>query len=100
MINATDQTFSELVRKGTTLAVFSAHWCGPCRLLHPRIKAFAAKTPELSIVEVDIDECPKLVQAYALKKVPTVILFKTGIEKRRREGMMSESDIVGLVQGR
>lgn len=99
MTNATDQTFSELVRKGTTLAVFSAHWCGPCRLLHPRIAAFAAKTG-LSVVEVDIDECPKLVQAYALKKVPTVILFKTGIEKRRREGLMSESDLVGLVQER
>lgn len=99
MTNATDQTFSNLVRKGTTLAVFSAKWCGPCRLLHPRVTAFAAKTG-LSVVEVDIDECPRLVQAYALKKVPTVILFKTGIEARRREGLMSESDLVGLVQGR
>jgi len=100
MTSATDQTFSELVRKGTTLAVFSAKWCGPCRLLHPRVAAFAAKTPGINVVDVDIDECPRLVQAYALKKVPTVILFKTGIEKRRREGLMSDSDLVGLVQGR
>ena len=97
MIDANDATLGPMIRTGISLVAFSAQWCGPCKLLHPRVEAAAKKFPRVKSISVDIDSAPKLVQAMGLKKVPTLIIFKTGIEVARREGLVSEAVLVDLL---
>ena len=90
--------FGNIVRNGKSIVLFSAEWCGPCKIMLPRINNALKNYPDINPIKVDIDSSPKLVEIYNLKKIPTIMLFISGVEKKRREGLMSESDILRMIQ--
>lgn len=60
------------------LVDFYAPWCGPCKKMAPVLDKFAAETPNVKVVKVDIDEAPRIAKKYRIDSVPTLLVFKNG----------------------
>jgi thioredoxin 1 len=79
--NVTEQTFQDEVLNSEkpVLVDFWAEWCGPCHAVAPVLDRIAEeRKDELKLVKVNIDENPRLAQAYGVMSIPTMILFKDG----------------------
>lgn len=58
---------------------FHAQWCGPCKILGPRLeKAVAKQKGRVAMAKVDIDDHTDLAIEYGVSAVPTVIAMRGG----------------------
>ncbi len=77
----TDQSFDTDVLKapGPVLVDFWADWCGPCKAIAPALEEIGAEyAGKLTVAKVNIDENPLTPNNYAVRGIPTLILFKDG----------------------
>jgi thioredoxin 1 len=93
-------SFKELIQSETPVLVdFHATWCGPCKQLAPVIEKVASKfSNRLKVIKVDIDKNASAAQAYQVKGVPTMILFKQGKVVWRGSGYMDEVKLSKTLQ--
>ena len=70
---------------------FYADWCAPCKYVAPLMDELAnTHQGTLLVVKVDTDQAPDLAQKFAIRSIPTVILFKDGEEVGRSVGFEPE----------
>jgi thioredoxin 1 len=77
----TDDSFATdvLGANGPVLVDFWAEWCGPCRTIGPALEELAGEyAGRLTVAKVNIDENPETPSNYAVRGIPTLILFKDG----------------------
>ena len=77
----TDHSYETDVLKaeGPVLVDFWADWCGPCKAIAPALEEIGAEyAGKLTIAKVNIDENPVTPNNYAVRGIPTLILFKNG----------------------
>ena len=61
------------------LVDFWATWCGPCRALAPTLEALATQYKgQVKVAKLNIDEHQQTPQAYGIRSIPTLLLFKGG----------------------
>ena len=84
VIHGTEETFNDLINEELVLVDFFATWCGPCKMLAPVLEDLDG----ISIVKIDVDECPTLTRQFGIMTVPTLILFKNGEVKATQSGAM------------
>lgn len=78
-MDITTEEFDATIATGLTLVDFWAPWCGPCKALTPVIDGLEEEyAGRAKIVKVNVDEEPELVQRFAIRGVPTLILFQDG----------------------
>ncbi|GAA0173290.1 oxidoreductase [Lithospermum erythrorhizon] len=90
-----ESKFSDIVLKSDrpVLVEFVATWCGPCRLIAPAVQSLAQEYQDkLTVVKIDHDSNPKLIEEHKVYGLPTLILFKDGKEvpESRREGAITK----------
>ncbi|KDP21244.1 hypothetical protein JCGZ_21715 [Jatropha curcas] len=59
---------------------FTATWCGPCRLIDPAIKEFAAKYKDVDFIKIDVDKLFLVAQQFEANTLPAFVLIKKGKE--------------------
>lgn len=81
---------SHLSRSEVPLVVdFWASWCGPCKMMAP-IFSEAAKLlePRARLIKVDTEQSQQLAAQYAIRSIPSLLIFKGGKEIARQAGAM------------
>lgn len=77
---------------------FWAPWCGPCLQMAPEFESAAKQMPlKAQFIKVDTQEHQSLGAQYRIESIPTVMVFKNGIEKERVSGAMSNQRLQDLV---
>ena len=91
----TDADFDARVMEqaGLVLVDFWAPWCVPCEKVSPIVEALAAEYPTLSVRALDVDAHPVASARHAVLSLPTLILFRDGVEVERLTGAPSEKRI-------
>ncbi|MDR1311287.1 MAG: thioredoxin [Burkholderiaceae bacterium] len=81
IIETSDTSFEQDVLRADkpVLVDFWAGWCVPCKQLSPLIDEIASEYgSKLAVAKLDVDKNPAVPTNYAIRSIPTLILFKGG----------------------
>jgi len=83
----------QLSKVGDLLVVvdFFATWCGPCKVISPKLEEFATTYKDkIFVLKVDVDECEQLTERYNISSMPTFLFIKGGEVKDMFSGANAE----------
>lgn len=76
-----EKNFEEEVLKSSVpvLVDFYATWCGPCKMMSPKVTAIAEKFEgRAKVGKVNADESIGLATKYGIMSIPAFLFFKNG----------------------
>jgi thioredoxin 1 len=100
-VHVTDETFEEVVLEAGVPAMvdFWAPWCGPCRMVAPVIEDLAKEYDGRAVIaKMNTDENVDTATSLGIMGIPTLILFKDGIEVGRVVGFAPRQTLEGHLQ--
>eukprot|EP00569_Conticribra_weissflogii_P005448 CAMPEP_0171340034 /NCGR_PEP_ID=MMETSP0878-20121228/8313_1 /TAXON_ID=67004 /ORGANISM="Thalassiosira weissflogii, Strain CCMP1336" /LENGTH=195 /DNA_ID=CAMNT_0011842035 /DNA_START=165 /DNA_END=752 /DNA_ORIENTATION=- len=102
MIVTTEQFESEVLRGGDealpVLVLFSAPWCGPCRLTVPVVKeVMKIYQSKIEVVEVSTDDLPDVASNAGVASIPTIQLYYGGKVKDTIVGCVAKNVLARAV---
>ncbi len=75
------------------LVDFWAEWCGPCKILSPRVDEAASEMDDVTVAKVNVDEQEELAARYKVMQIPTLLLFKNGEVASKSVGAITKDQI-------
>ena len=78
---------------------FWAEWCGPCKMIAPLLDEIANEYQDkITVAKINIDENQSTPQKYAVRSIPTLMIFKDGNVQAQRMGALSKSQLVEFLE--
>lgn len=95
LLKLNEQNFAnEILNSSAALVDFYADWCGPCKMIAPIVEEIANERTDITVGKINVDESPALAMKYNVSSIPTLIVFKNGIELNRIVGYRPKEDIL------
>ena len=74
---------------------FWAPWCAPCRMMAPHFeKAAAELEPQMRLAKLNTEAEQAIAARYAIRSIPTLVVFRGGREIARQSGAMDRAALV------
>jgi thioredoxin 1 len=90
MVRLSEKNFKDRIAKGVSLVEFDAPWCSPCRaqasIVGELEKDFQDRA---TIASVNIDQSRTIALKLKIQSIPTIIIFKEGLECNRFVGIQT-----------
>ena len=99
----TDATFDKVIAASAIPVIvdFYADWCGPCKAMAPVFGELAKRQRGQALVaKVDTDRNPGISSRFAIRSIPTLVVFRDGREATRQVGAVPMSVLEQLVNAR
>ncbi len=93
-------SFKDILNTSQPVLVdFFAEWCGPCKMMPPILKEVKDKLgDDVKVVKIDVDKNRQLAQQFAVRGVPTLMIFKEGKQVWRQSGVIPAHQLVQTIQ--
>lgn len=100
MVHAVGQDeFESLIKDNDVVFIdFWAVWCAPCKQFATVYERVAANHPEILFAKINIEQESELAEAFNIRSIPHLMVFKQGIAIYSEAGSMPESTLKELVQ--
>src|SRR6478752_4937960 len=93
-----DNNFESTIASGVTLVDFYADWCGPCRMIAPIVEELSHELDgQATIAKVDIENAQKVTSQFDVTSIPTLIVFKNGVEASRVIGLHDKEALKKMI---
>src|SRR3989344_4255551 len=75
-----DANFETEVLKSLKPAIvdFWAEWCGPCRMIAPRLEELSNERKSVKFCKLNVDENQETSGKYGIRSIPTLLIFNKG----------------------
>ena len=100
IIHVTDATFEDdvLNSEKPIIVDYWAEWCGPCKAIAPVLEEIAEEySGKLVVAKMDVDQNQETPQKYAVRGIPTLMIFKNGEVAGIKVGQMSKSQLSAFI---
>ncbi|MDQ3265262.1 MAG: thioredoxin [Myxococcota bacterium] len=81
VLNVDDAQFQKevLSAQEPVLVDFTAAWCAPCKAIAPHLEELASRYKgKVKVTKVDVDASMQTAQAFGIRSMPTLLMFKGG----------------------
>lgn len=76
-----------------------APWCGPCRMLTPRLEALSKDSEFLDVnfVALNVDDNQEFTQQHNIRSIPTLLFYKGGEVVHTMTGVPNEKVLAAKI---
>ena len=99
-INLTNANFDEVIVNSEIPVIvdFWVPWCGPCKMFAPIFNETSKKYPLKAVfAKVDTELEQTLGSKYHIMSIPTLVVYKNGVEVKRVSGALDPLRLSNLV---
>ena len=96
LTHTSDESFDQDVLQSDlpVLLDFWAEWCGPCKMIAPVLSELSEEySDKIKIVKLNVDENNNTPIQYAIRSIPTLILFKDGQVQAQHIGAAAKGQL-------
>jgi thioredoxin 1 len=98
VIDLTKDNFESVITGNDVVIVdFWAPWCGPCRGFAPVFESASEKHPDVVFAKVNTDEQQELAGHFAIRSIPTLMLFREQVILFSQAGALPESGLESVL---
>lgn len=96
-VRANADNFAEAIQSGIVIVDLYSDSCVPCKRMSPLLAEIEEENSDVKLVKVNVNFDSDLAETYAVQSVPTLILFKDGVEADRIRGAAKKAEILEMI---
>lgn len=94
-----NKNFNEKILNGICIVDFWAEWCGPCKMMSPIFERISLEYNEFNFFKFNVDDDEaNICKKYGIMSIPTIIVFKDGVEIKRNVGFINDDKLKSLLE--